>query len=234
MDAYGTVVHSAAEADDDNVLRLFLEFGADPDARDLLETSALFNAGVKCLHILLNPGADVNARDRHCRTPLMEFCARGNVDVAKILIDHEAHVNYANDFGHSTLHIAVSAFGSGPDVIRLLLDAGAQINAQNREGETPLYMAMKEPYGQRHQRKARVAKAAVLLKAGADPNIKSNDGLTPLGLFPVEVEWNAQWEELLELFIDRGADLQAKTKSGETIWKRLCEAGQKNPGLMEW
>ncbi|KAJ3106651.1 hypothetical protein HDU96_008145 [Phlyctochytrium bullatum] len=232
---YGTVVHEAARADDEKALKLFMEFGADPDARDhrgataLFETARKFSLSSNCIHILLDAGADVDAQDNDGRTPLAVACIVGCVDVVRILIDSGANVNHASADSRTPLHYALYGYLSNPKLVEVLLEAGARVNARDRDGKTPLHLAM-----EREDRRALTAAATALLEAGADPSIKSNAGFTPLGLFRVDVEWKREWEVLLELFIAKGADLLAKTESGETVWQRLCKAGLKNPSLLQW
>ncbi|KAJ3110634.1 Ankyrin repeat and SOCS box protein 16 [Phlyctochytrium bullatum] len=217
LDDHCTPLHEAASENDHKALELLLEFGADPNARDRSGRTALFTSATaghcECIRVLLDAGADVNA---HCieGIPLMSACLWEKVDAVWMLIERGANVNYTSE-------------ESDLQWVNVLLEAGAQINAQNRDGKTPLYLAM-----ERKDRESLMIVATLLLDGGADPTIKSNAGLTPLGLFPVDVTWSRQWEELLERFIEKGADLQAKTETGETVWQRLCEAGQKNPGLL--
>ena len=39
---------------------------------------------------LIKGGLDINARDKHGRTPLMRAAARGNVDACQVMLDHGA------------------------------------------------------------------------------------------------------------------------------------------------
>ncbi|KAJ3114032.1 hypothetical protein HDU96_002620 [Phlyctochytrium bullatum] len=228
-----TAVHRAASTGQHKALKMLIDFDAKPDTLDAQGRTALFDAAffghAECVVALLNAGANVNALDPEGRTPLMSACLGGHVDVVRILVDRGAHVNHASIDNCYPLHAAATASGDMAGVVKALLEAGAQVNPRNRDGKTPLYLAMET-----HDPAALLAVVTLLLDAGADPTIKSNAGLVPLTLFPVNVTWNTQWLDLLDRFIKKGANLHAKTRSGETVWQKLCTAALKNPRLRQW
>ena len=75
-------------------------------------------------------------------TPLIIACMKGNLIVAKLLIDAGADVNKALLNGNTPLHFA--AWSGNKFVGRDLIGASAQIDAQNENGETPLILAARE------------------------------------------------------------------------------------------
>ena len=77
----------------------------------------------------------------------------------------------ASDYrGNTPLHYA--AMAGHETACKTLIDAGASLDTTNREGETPLLCAC----GQR----GTDAAVRVLLLHGADPHIRSNNGVSPL------------------------------------------------------
>ena len=54
--------------------------------------------------LLIDRGADVNAKDNFQQTPLYTAAIFGNIDTAKLLIDRGADVNSRDQF-QKTLHI---------------------------------------------------------------------------------------------------------------------------------
>ena len=50
--------------------------------------------------------------------------------------------------------------------------------------------------------------AEFLLDAGADPNVRNEDGMTPLHL--------AAYSEMVEILVSHGADINARSKNGQT------------------
>ncbi len=90
--------------------------------------------------------------------------AYSNVPITKAIIENGANVNAAANDGTTALHLAVS----GPeDSIKALIKANADPNAQDKNGNTPLILAAKWE-GEK--------KVRMLLRAGADYNIKNNAG----------------------------------------------------------
>lgn len=90
--------------------------------------------------------------------------AYSNVPITKALIENGANVNAAANDGTTALHLAVN----GPeDSIKALIKANADPNARDKNGNTPLILACKWE-GEK--------KVRMLLRAGADFNIKNNAG----------------------------------------------------------
>jgi hypothetical protein len=129
---------------------------------------ALKNGQVYASKLLIDNGADVNAKNNDGHTPLHYACVFGHVDAAKLLIHNEANVNAkSNNDGGTPLHYA-SAEGH-VDAAKLLIDNGADVNAKDNDGYTPLHNACENGH---------VDVAKLLIEKGADVNTKNNDGNT--------------------------------------------------------
>jgi len=94
---------------------------ADP-AEDLL--AAVRKGDASRVKVLLEQGADVNAKSPYGATALFFAADRGNMEIIRILIDHGADVKVKDTFyGASALTWAATK--SHADVIKLLLSKGA-------------------------------------------------------------------------------------------------------------
>jgi ankyrin repeat protein/prenyltransferase/squalene oxidase-like repeat protein len=170
---------------------------------------------------LLEAGADVNARSGEGRTALLIAVGRnGSNDVVKLLLDAGANPSAQMPDGRGPLALAVAA--RDVSLLQLLLDRGA--------GRTPLPLAnallsgcaacfdmllkLAEPSDLNGALNAavRVGDARVihmLLERGAQPvpNILQSAALSPKTMPP----------ELIQMLIDRGANIHAKTSVGTMV-----------------
>lgn len=84
-------------------------------------------------------GTNINEKDPFGgSSPLISACVFGKPEVAKILIDAGADINFQNNDGSTALH--TSAFFCHPDIVKMLLDKGADKTIKNKYGATPYDM----------------------------------------------------------------------------------------------
>lgn len=97
----------------------------------------------------------------------------GNVDFLKqvFLEDKSFDVLYINSDKSNWLHSANTLNPSPVEVIEFYIEQGVPLDAQNQYGSTPLHYAVRE-----HNADAVLA----LLKAGANPHIRNERGVTAL------------------------------------------------------
>ncbi|MGZ8982508.1 MAG: ankyrin repeat domain-containing protein [Methylotenera sp.] len=95
-------------------------------------------------NILLNAGADVNARDRIGLTPLLLACGKssqGYKEIAEMLIKKGANINVRDRLGYTPLLLSLSGGVAG--IAELLIERGADVYALTRNGENALSLAEK-------------------------------------------------------------------------------------------
>jgi len=158
-----------------------------------VDESLLAEFGTPITHIsskevegLLRAGADVHVKDRYGNTPLhyVASCIDHESDchrVISLLLSHGADVNAKTHKGNTPLHIATGYYCSFDRDrcyrhVSLLLSNGAHVNAKDEDGETPLFNAVR--YADEGKNDASIVE--LLLRAGADPNVKNNNGVTIL------------------------------------------------------
>ena len=115
--------------------------GADINAGDInngwtsLHEAAAFSEKPEVISLLLDGGADINARSISGSTPLHLAASFQTAEIVALLLDRGADINSRDMDGETPLHLAVRHNTSG--VVELLLYRGADINARNNTGETP-------------------------------------------------------------------------------------------------
>jgi ankyrin repeat protein len=119
--------------------------------------------------VLLEAGANVDARDFEANTPLHLAAQYGHDEVARLLLAANATVDVRRLGGLTPLHVAAGR-GHFPVVKRLLV-ARADVNAREGGNWTPLHRAASEG----HENVVRL-----LLDQGGDPRAVDDQGAAPL------------------------------------------------------
>lgn len=212
-----SLVCSAAENCDLDMMKLLISKGASVDGKERLGRTALHIAVSKCskdiVQYLVSKGADVNAvRQLDWKTngwtPLHEAAARGDVAVATLLLANGAKINAKTD-GESggKTPLSVAAEAGKKDVAELLLKRKADPNARCQillyTDPTLLHMVV-----DKHD----LAMVRLLLHAGANPNVTCDrfDGyrdVTPLHLAAENGD-----TEIADVLIQAGAKVNASAR----------------------
>ena len=92
------------------------------------------------VQILIEKGAEINARNGYIYSPLYIAAMEGHLDVVKVLLDGGARPDNGAEGGITPVHRAASS--GHIEVLKLLLERGAQVNPQvTNTGLTPLHGA---------------------------------------------------------------------------------------------
>jgi ankyrin repeat protein len=95
------------------------------------------NAGsIENAKLLLNKGADANARDDNGRSALWYAAVSENTGLIKLLVEHGADVNVRDNEGRTALMHAADLCWTWD--MRALLEAGADPTVQDKQGKTAL------------------------------------------------------------------------------------------------
>jgi cytohesin len=143
--------------------------------------------------VLLDKGAEVNARSKDDLTPLHIAAGTGQLLVMNLLLRAGGEIEARDNKGRTALHF--SAITGNKSVAERLLAVGAELEVRTPNGGTPLHWAV----GTGHSNVAEF-----LLSKGADVNAQDNDGDTPLwvaymkrhDLMPMLRKWGAKDERV--------------------------------------
>ncbi len=162
------------------VVRLLLEYGADPDYADtVVGYTPLHEAALRGFtlvgQILLENRAYPNAKAIKKETPLHLACGNGQFDFVVLLLKAGASVESKDETDLTPLHAAV-LYGD-PRTVALLLKAGASVDDKLQGswdlpgGMTPLHIAASD---------GNLAICKLLVDNGAFINVIDDEGRTPL------------------------------------------------------
>jgi uncharacterized protein len=172
-----------------------------PAGADANLAEAAMHRDMAAVRSLLNQKADVNAPGKD-GTPALHWVVRvDDLDTARLLIQAGANVKLTDRYGVTPIYLAAS--NGNAAMIKLLLDSGADANTVDPTGETTLMTAAKV---------GDLESARVLLDGGAKVDIA--DPTFHQTALMIAVRDNHP--EVVRLLVQRGANVNAQTRTGET------------------
>ncbi|KAK2852029.1 hypothetical protein Q5P01_008305 [Channa striata] len=141
-------LHIAARKDDTKSAALLLQNDHNADVQSKMMVNRTTESGFTPLHIAAH---------------------YGNVNVATLLLNRGAAVDFTARNGITPLHVASKR--GNTNMVRLLLDRGSQIDAKTRDGLTPLHCAARSGHD---------TAVELLLERGAPLLARTKNGLSPL------------------------------------------------------
>lgn len=166
----------------------------DQGGRGPLYWAALYGS-LDVIGLMIDAGADVNARGGECGTALQAASHTGHINIVRLLIERGADVN-AQDGSNGTALQAASYKGA-VNIVQLLIENGANIHAESRPYGTALRAACC---------KDAVNVVSLLIKEGADVNAR-------YGLFSNTVLQHAASQSALHavrVLVKAGANVNAE------------------------
>ncbi|RWQ91162.1 ankyrin repeat-containing domain protein, partial [Paecilomyces variotii] len=237
-DRGNTAIFHSARSGKTDTMKILLENGADVhhrnptfvtrNAQSALHGAVLKNA-TELVELLLQQEINIDARDKHGRTPLFYAVQRCRTPIVQMLLEAGADSNISeDDFTEPILPINWAAARGFEAIVKMLLDSGANANQLDHPSQSPLLWALgvynhdfsKKLYRGRSPLRGNhfafgdaEAVLDLLLKNGADPNVIDEDGRTPLYL---SVKLGLNSKALVRSFLRAGCDPNRKDKYGRT------------------
>jgi ankyrin repeat protein len=155
-------------------------------------TTAVIYGAPDMLRLLIDEGANPNARGNNGVTALMSALQKGDVAGAGVLLEAGADASLRDRQGNGIFHFCPHSIPES--LLKSLLAAGAELNTPNNSGITPLQSAL---HGYN------MAIAEKLIKLGADPNTAGST--TP----PLHLAVQMRSPSLVDALIKAGAKIDA-------------------------
>lgn len=166
---------------------------------------AFFKNDIKTVKAYFEKGMDANITLNGA--PLLQNAAReGSVEMVKLIIAQGGDITYRAKNGQDVLFQAINNTGHWNEVIPVLVEAGVEVNEK-----TPILKITHKVKNGKFKPGVKET-LELLLSKGADINYPtSTSGSTHL-MFAAKMAWL----EPVEFYLAHGADMNAKTKKGET------------------
>ncbi|MDD2710955.1 MAG: ankyrin repeat domain-containing protein [Verrucomicrobiae bacterium] len=253
-------------------VQALLKAGANPNLPDREGQSPLMlaalNSSAEITESLLAGGADPDLTDKNGSTALMAALTKKNVHAAALILKKTKNVNQQAARAGRYTALMFAAMNGTPEIVTQLLERGADVNIRADQNVTALMLSclhkrsdlvklliargadlnLKENLNENTAlltaiNKGDLESVKLLLEAGADPNLGSKDGFTPL-MLAAQNGQDAMAQALIEKKAnpDTGASggkragltalMVAAVKGHANIAQMLLAAGA-NPGVRD-
>lgn len=163
------------------------------------------NIELKKVTTLVAAGADKEVKNEQGKTILQHAVEANIAPVVTFLLQNGANPKEG-------ALVAKAAFNRNINITKALIAAGADVNEKDEHGLTALYYAVDDV-------KPEVVR--MLLSAGANPNVQTRSGNTPLHVIMQKPDHRSLYppekrDEIVSLLLQQGADVTIANAGGQT------------------
>uniref|UniRef100_A0A6V7K4I3 Ion transport domain-containing protein n=1 Tax=Bracon brevicornis TaxID=1563983 RepID=A0A6V7K4I3_9HYME len=202
-----SVLHAAARSNSLDVVTLLAKNNSSLNKLDSSGLAPIHHAADRgdpsCLSALLDAGCSVDLYTRKGETALHLAAEGGCTENVELLLKHQANVRIKNHRGHTALHLAARSH-SLECVEALLRNGSCDPNVEDNDGRTALHLALGRSL-------LAYDVTEFLIGWRADVNKADKYGYTPLHVAALN-----ELSQCVDVLIQHGADLSARTKGGTT------------------
>ncbi len=203
-------LHIAVSTNDIDIIKLFLEYGADINAVNGVEENCLFRTyDIEVVKFLIKNGANVNQKNYLGLIPLNHFL--WYLDLVKIYVENGSNINNIDEFGWPLLFHAL--MDDNIEIVKYLIEKGINVKVKDKQGMNALIFHSFNGYNTRI--------VDVLLENGIDINAESDSGVNALiesVLPPLKFKKNKFKKKYAYIthLIQKGIDVNHQDKLGNT------------------
>lgn len=217
-------LHKCVYLDDKQAVemaKILLPASSNPNIKNkhgetLLHMALKENKVLLIKHLLQVPNIDILVQTASGDT-LLHVLKNFDLDLINDLIAKGVDIHALNHWNNNILHLTCKVLNV--QATKLFLSKDVNLNQKNNSGETPLLLAVQ---GSKEESAKGLEIIKELLEKGANPNIFTRSGNTPL--FEACTSQNF---EIVNLLLNYKADLLFQGCKGETIFDRLFLPAEK-------
>ncbi|MEI0612043.1 ankyrin repeat domain-containing protein [Brachyspira pilosicoli] len=228
------LLFSAVEDNNIKKVKSYLEQGANCNALDSYDRTALINASVSgyddIAKLLIEEGTDVNIRDKAGATALMYTARDTNYEMVEFLLKNGADVNIRDITGETALYYSIEHNSRGQEnerenaikILNLLIKYGADVNTKNDEGTSLLDVSYK--ISESFDKNKEMFK--ILVENGFDLESRINDDssdYTPLMIAVYKEDY-----DMVKYLLDKGANPNTANNENKTALMIANDEGNNN------
>jgi ankyrin repeat protein len=187
------------------------------DSNYILSTAlfaACYNGDTESAEFLINKGVAINSikTGHEPVSVLMAACYNNQNKMAEFLIEKGADINYVDNYGYSIFHKII--INRQLELAELFIHKGLNVNKIYRNGKTLLMSTCEGIEPNSDYSSDYLKMVELLLKYGADPNIKSGGPTDQETALMMALEMNNN--DIANTLIANGADVNAADAAGIT------------------